>query len=508
MLKAEFLKDELWYGGVVFHADKYPISDKDCYEFDTGINESSNQFNPIFLSNKGRFFWCGNGGVVRFDRGTIEVTGDDVTIESAGSTLKEAALAAAKKYYPATGTTPDKRAFEAPQYCSWTVFLWKQNQDKILDYARSIVNKGYKPGLIIIDDTWQRDYGVWDFNKENFPDPHAMMKELKSLGFTVSMWLCPYVSLDAPYLSPGIYEHMEKKRVLMDGDRPKIVMWWEGYSAMLDFRNKSAVEWLNERAKYLETEYGVEGFKLDGGDAMYTGVDYRDASLLSTLYIDCIDNPLKEGRACYKLAGKPIIQRLNDKAHLWKNKPEEYLIGLEGLLPGILTQGLVGYYYGCPDMIGGGMSSDFIDASKLDPELIIRWCQASILMPMVQFSYDVWNHEENRIAECCRKAMDLRESLLPYIIGAIENASKTNMPAVRYMEYEYPEKEFAGMKNQFMLGSDYMVAPVLDKGATEIEVVFPEGKWEDIADGKIYGKGVHTVSAPLDKLPVFKKVNG
>ena len=263
MQKIGFLTDELWYGGVVFHADKYPLSKNDCYEFDTGVNESSNQFNPIFLSNRGRFFWCGNGGKVRFDHGTIEISNDEVKFERAGKTLKEASIAAAEKYYPATGTTPDKRACEAPQYCSWTVFLWKQNQEKILRYARSIVEKGYKPGLIIIDDTWQKDYGVWDFNRENFPDPHAMMKELKELGFTVSMWLCPYISPDAPYLSPSIFEHIEDNRVLMDGNEPRLIHWWEGYSAMLDFRKPSAVRWINERVKFLETEYGAEGFKLD-----------------------------------------------------------------------------------------------------------------------------------------------------------------------------------------------------------------------------------------------------
>ncbi|MFR1554639.1 MAG: hypothetical protein ACLSTV_08185, partial [Coriobacteriales bacterium] len=88
MQKIGFLTDELWYGGVVFHADKYPLSKNDCYEFDTGVNESCNQFNPIFLSNKGRFFWCGNGGKVRFDHGTIEISNDEVKFERAGKTLK------------------------------------------------------------------------------------------------------------------------------------------------------------------------------------------------------------------------------------------------------------------------------------------------------------------------------------------------------------------------------------------------------------------------------------
>ena len=505
MKEIKFLKDELWYGGVVFHADKYPISDTDNYSFDTSINESCNQFNPIFLSNKGRYLWLEAGGMIRFNKGIIEIEKDEVELEIGGATLKEAAKAAAEKYYPATGTTPDKRAFMGPQYCSWVMYLWHQNQEKILEYARGIVKAGYKPGLLIIDDTWQKNYGVWEFNKDNFPDAKAMMKELQDMGFLVSMWLCPYVSPDSPYLSPGIFEHMENNRVIMDGDRPRFIHWWEGYSAMLDFTQENAVKWLNEQTARLEKDYGVVGYKLDGGDAMYTGFDYPYSSLQSMLYIDSIDNSMKEARACYKLAGQPIIQRLNDKKHSWKNNG--HTLGLESLLPGIMTQGLIGYYYGCPDMVGGGMSSDFVDKSNLDSELIIRWCQASILMPMVQFSYDVWNHEENRIAECCGKAMALRESLLSYIVKTIENASHTNEPVVRYMEYEYPTAEFAGMKTQFMLGEKYLVAPVLDKGRTDWEVVFPDGKWKDIADGRIYDGGKHVVPAPLDKLPVFEKIN-
>ena len=157
-------------------------------------------------------------------------------------------------------------------------------------------------------------------------------------------------------------------------------------------------------------------------------------------------------------------------------------------------------------MIGGGESRDFVDKSNLDKELIIRWCQASILMPMIQFSYDVWNHEEERVAECCKKAMDLRESLLPYIEKLAIDSSKTNQPIVRFMEYEFPEEQFSGMKDQFMLGDKYLVAPVLEKGALSREVVFPIGKWKDIADEKVYTEGKFKVSAPIDKLPVFEKV--
>lgn len=507
-----FLKDELWYCGAPAFGNVYPVSADDEFSLDLGFNQTFNQLNPVFLSNMGRYIWVEKEGVVRFKKGAIEIDAPEAGYEivQAGTTLKEAALAAAAKHYPPTGTMPDKRTFMGPQYNSWVMFLWNQKQEDILSYARSIIEKGYKPGLLIIDDTWQQNYGVWEFNRGNFPDPKAMMDELREMGFMPALWMCPYVSSSASWKSPGIYEHIEAKRVIMNGDIPRMVRWWEGFSAGLDFTEPAAVEWINEQMKRLERDYGVAGFKLDGGDPPYYGDDYRElGNFQSMTWIDCVEAPIKEARCCYKLAGKPIIQRLNDKCHRWDSEKDGLTLGLSSLLPSIMAQGLVGYYFGCPDMVGGGGSGDFDGEAKsrLDYELIIRWCQASALLPMIQFSFDVWNHEEGRLAECCKKAMDLRESLLSYIVEMLENAAKTGIPAVRYLEYDHPHQGLAKVQDEFMLGDKYLVAPVLEKGATKRTVLFPKGLWRDIADGKTFNGGEYEVDAPLDKLPVFEKLN-
>lgn len=504
----QFSDGELWYGGAVDTGEKYPLNETDEYFLDTTVNGTPNQLNPVFLSNKGRYIWLENGGSVRFDRGTITVDAPNVDFCTAGNTLKDAALSAAQKHYPPSGTMPDKRAFLAPQYCSWVVHLWSQNQQKLLEYARSIVKNGYKPGLLIIDDTWQKDYGVWEFNPAYFPDPKAMMKELKELGFLVSLWISPYISPDSPKsadYAPWIFDHMQAGRVIMNGDRPRFVGWWEGYSAALDFTEAAAKKWINENTHRLERDYGVSGFKMDGGDPMYWDKEYKDGNLQSMLWIDSIDNAFKESRCCYKLGGKPIIQRLNDKRHLWKS--DGNALGLSALLPCIMTQGLVGYPFGCADMVGGGASADFIDKSNLDDELIIRWCQASALLPMIQFSLDVWNRKENRVDECCKKALDLRETLLPYLIEKLEEAAHTGVPAVRFLEFEFPNSGLDGITDEFMLGEKYLVAPVLEKGAMLRQVAFPDGKWRDMENGKVYLVGKHTVDAPIEKLPVFERID-
>ncbi len=507
--KIKFEKDEFWYAGVVDYGEKFPVGEDDELFVDTSVNLTHSQLNPVFLSNKGRYIWLESGGSVNFRHGEITVEAEDCDFKKCGETLKSAAIAAAEKHYPPTGKTPDIRAFSAPQYCSWTVFLWSQNQEKILDYARSIVKNGFKPGIIIIDDTWQKDYGVWDFNPAYFPDPRAMIKELNELGFIVSLWICPYISPDSPKsadYAPWIFDHMREGRVIRKDGKPLFASWWEGYSAQLDFvSGDSAKKWINENARRLMNDYGVAGFKMDGGDPEYTAKECELKNEQSRLWIDSIDNDLKEARSLYKSANKPIICRLNDKKHVWKSDGGEWL-GLSSLLPCILTQGLAGYVFGCPDMVGGGLAADFIDKSKLDDELIIRWCEASALLPMIQFSLDVWNRKENRVAEICKKTADLREKFTPYIVEKLSDAAKSGVPAVRYLEYEYPLSGYEKITDEFMLGDKYLVAPVLEKGAKKRKVVFPKGKWKDIESGEIFGKGEYEISAPIDKLPVFEKL--
>ena len=80
---------------------------------------------------------------------------------------------------------------------------------------------------------------------------------------------------------------------------------------------------------------------------------------------------------------------------------------------------------------------------------------------------------------------------------------------MRTMFYEFPEDEKCwDLDDQYMFGSEYLVAPVMYEGMRERKVYLPAGKWEDIRDGKVYdGAQTITVAAPIESIPVFKKKN-
>ena len=78
----------------------------------------------------------------------------------AGKTLREAYMAAQAKYFPANGQLPDTLFFTMPQYNTWIELMYNQNQEDILKYAHAIIDNGFPAGVLMIDDSWQENFGV------------------------------------------------------------------------------------------------------------------------------------------------------------------------------------------------------------------------------------------------------------------------------------------------------------------------------------------------------------
>ena len=509
--KAEpILKNEHWYGAAVNEGVRMPF--KDGYTGRLNANVYGNQASPVLVSTQGRYVWSHKPFDFKIENGKINFfnTHDTIIVEKAGTTLKEAYLAAAKKYFPAKGTMPDKLLFTSPQYNTWIELIYNQNQEDILKYARAIVDNGFPPGVLMIDDNWAPYYGRFEFRKDRFPDPKAMMKELHALGFKVMLWVCPFIrpdSEEARFL-------MNKKWVVMnnggnkdmqwkDSKVPAVVQWWNGFSMVMDFSNPDAVNWFQQQLDKLVEEYNVDGYKLDAGDPeYYTGniVTYKnitpnDHTELWGLF--GLKYPLNEYRAMWKMGGEPIAERLRDKYHTWKD--------LETLIPNITAASLLGYAFTCPDMIGGGDYSSFIDVdyTKLDQELIVRSAQVHALMPMMQFSVAPWRVLDKQHFEAVKKAVVLRQQYVPQIMQLAERAAITGEPIVSNMEYIFPHQGFENCKDQFMLGDKIMVAPMLANGNSRT-VKLPSGSWLDNKNRKIKGNRTIKVEVPLDELPVFR----
>jgi alpha-glucosidase (family GH31 glycosyl hydrolase) len=509
---------EHWWAGVIAEAHRMPFTAESRYEFDFFADTAGNQGQPLLISNQGRYIWCDEPFRFEFDRGVIRLRADSRALHlgAQGSSAATAFQAASRSFFPASGRKPDPILFTRPQFNTWIELLNSQNQVDILKYARATVQEGYPPGVLMIDGGWAKNHGTWDFDRGRFSDPLAMMQELHQLGFKVMLWMCPYFTPDGSTFKALWLDQREKGLApwivnAQKPNQPVLMEWWGGFGAVADLTNPYGRQWLKGRLDFLVKTYGVDGFKFDGGDAEH----YSARQMLtpgrafqanatpnehSELYARVgLDYPLNEYRACWKMGGQALAQRLRDKNHTWAD--------LQKLIPGMLVSGLMGYAFTCPDMIGGGEWLSFRNLDKVDQELVVRGAQCHALMPMMQFSAAPWRILNRENAALCLAAARLHASMADEIVALAANSARTGEPMVRPLDYDYPGHGYATISDQFLLGPSILVAPVVQPGARQRSVHFPPGNWQGDDGTLVHGPCVVTVTAPLSRLPWYRRIN-
>lgn len=499
------LENEKWWGGLVALGSQMPYEGQ-LRLFDLSAVNLNNQGVPLMLSSEGRYIWSDKPFSFKLENGLLTISSDyeKVIPIVAGRTLKEAYLAAATKHFSPSGVLPDSLLFSMPQYNTWIELMYNQNQKDILAYADNVIQHNFPVGVFMVDDNWQRYYGNFEFKQEKFPDPKGMIDQLHAKGFKIMLWICPFVSPDSPE-----FRHLSQKGFLIKkkgSGQPAIIPWWNGYSACYDLSNPQAAVYFKDQLKNMQQEYGVDGFKFDAGDVEhYNGAyDFYDKEATSVDMCQRwaeigLEFPFNEYRAGWKMGGQALVQRLGDKDYSWN--------ALNLLIPDMVSAGLLGYSYTCPDMIGGGQFGSFlgVDQTKLDQKLIVRSSQVHALMPMMQFSVAPWRilNEEN--LKICADYAHLHEKMGGYILELAKNAAQTGEPIIRHMEYVFPHQGFTTCKDQFMLGDRYLVAPILTKEDTR-QVTLPKGVWVDDEGTKFKGPKTISVTAGLERLPYYQKI--
>jgi alpha-glucosidase (family GH31 glycosyl hydrolase) len=506
-MDVRLLPGERWWGGAVIDGLEMPMGDA---PFECDLSDlRGNQAMPLLISNHGRSVWSEEPFHFRFAGGSLSAWSSQglespIILGQNGDDLRSAFLGAAAKYFPPTGTYPDPLLFRAPQYNTWIEMTYDPTQEKVREYAHNLLRAGFPPGVLMIDDNWMEANGTWRFHPSRFPHPLKMITELHELGFKLMLWTCPLVSPDTQN-----FRLLEQQGCLLRDAQGNTAIrkWWNGFSAVLDCTNPKTVAWYEGVLDELITAYGVDGFKLDAGDSAHYRAD--DQAFAPThppghnipFSRIGLKWPLNEYRASWKTAGWPLCQRLRDKEHEWR-APE----GLGSLIPQALAQSLMGYAFTCPDMIGGGSWLKFVAPDfVVDEELFVRWTQCSALFPMMQFSLSPWRVLSKRGLEICLRMSALHVEMADTIESLARHAAKTGEPILRHLEYVFPHAGYDRVNDQFLLGDDILVAPVLRKDAISREIVFPPGRWIGDDGARVDGPCRREVPAPLERLPWYRR---
>lgn len=419
----------------------------------------------------------------------------------------------------------------------WQCKLRYRTQEEVLQVARRYHELGIPLDVIVIDFFHWTRQGDWHFDPEYWPDPKAMCDELHAMGTKVMVSVWPSVDRKSEN-----FEEMLERGYLIRTERGSIQTYdFQGDCLEIDVTNPEAREYIWEKCKKNYYDYGIDMFWLDNAEPDYAVYDYDNYrySLGCALEVSNI-YPQKYAQAFCD--GISALGKGSEMVHLvrsawagsqkystlvWSGDVPSTFEALRDQLSAGLNMGLAGIPWWTTD-IGGFMTDDVNDPAF--HELLLRWFEFAVYSPVLRMHGDrgphdipalsdkeygggslytghnneLWSYGENAFS-IMKKLLNTRFSLKPYIEKLMCQANKTGAPLLRTMFYEFPEDEICwGLSDQYMFGSDYLVAPVLEAGQRERDVYLPAGTWEDVNDRKLYKGGcmVHC-DAPLDKIPVF-----
>ncbi|MBE6024745.1 MAG: DUF4968 domain-containing protein [Cellulosilyticum sp.] len=430
-----------------------------------------------------------------------------------GSNMKEVI----KNYTYLTG-----RASRPPMWSlGYHQSRWGYNSKKdIYDITMKLRKLRIPCDTIHLDLAYMEGCRVFTWNKNNFSNPKEFVKHLKDKGFNIVPIIDPGVKTEVGY---KIYEEGKANQYYAETVKGEIYTneVWPGEVAYPNFIDPEVRKWWGDHHKDL-LDMGIQGIWNDMNEpASFRGAIPDDIIFKSkkrplqhkevhNIYGHFMCKATFEGvkkytgkrpfiltRACYSGTQKYAAVWTGDNHSLWAH--------LQMSIPQICNLGLSGFCFAGADV--GGYGSDVTD------ELLIRWYQVGCFYPffrnhntLASISQEPWSFGETTL-NIIRKYIELRYELLPYIYNHFINQEQTGIPIMQPLVLQYEnDAQVKELNDEFMLGENILVAPIVEQGKRCRLVYLPEGRWIDYWTGEeILGQQFMIKDAPLEICPIYIK---
>ena len=492
---------------------------------------------PFYISSRGYgFFWNNPAiGTATFGTNKTEWTAKSTKKLDYFITAGDSPAELEEQYSAATGRSP-----MMPEYGLgyWQCKLRYRTQEEILAVARKHKALGLPMDAIVVDFFHWTRQGDFKFEPRDWPDPYAMVKELKELVIetVVSVW--PTIDERSEN-----YGEMADKGYLVNPDRGmNYHMSWMGNTVFYDTTHPGAREFVWEKCKENYYKKGIRCFWLDEAEPEYGPYDFDNYRYFAGPALQCTNiYPVMYAKGFYdglKKEGETEILSLVRCAWAgsqkygtltWSGDIHSSFRAMREQLQAGLNMCLAGIPWWTSD-IGGFVGGDISDPKF--KELLVRWFAWGAFCPVFRMhgerspwyereeefingvrqltsgqDNEVWSFGEDNF-EILKKYLFIRENLRPYIRECMKETSENGTPIMRPMFYDfYEDKKTWETENQYMFGPDLLVAPVLEEGVSSRTVYLPAGEtWTECYTGKKYEGGqTVTAAAPIDIIPVFTR---
>lgn len=407
------------------------------------------------------------------------------------------------------------------QQCRFSYF----SQEEVRELVKTFEEKDIPLDVVYLDIDYMDGFRVMTFKTPNFDDAAGLISDLKEKGIRTITIIDPGVKVDEEY---PVFKrgkegnHFTKK---LDGEM-FIGAVWPGDSAFPDFSNKDCREWWKSELKKFISEHGMDGIWNDMNEPCVFNNDHK------TMLETCLHNsdngviehkefhnrygfemsrcskeaqeelhPNERGfsmtRATYAGGQRYSSVWTGDNMSLWSQM--RMSISMNANL------GISGFSF-----VGNDVSGFGLDSSE---ELFIRWMEMGPFIPIFRNHSNMYTRRQEpwafgpRAEKIAKKSIELRYELLPYIYDLYYISHKEGLPIFRPMIMEYEkDMNLLNMREQFMLGENMLVAPVLYEGERSKTVYLPKGSWFNyFTMEKLQGGKWYKLPCELDEILVFVK---
>jgi len=376
--------------------------------------------------------------------------------------------------------------------------------------------------VLYLDIQYMDGCRVFTWDKAGFPDPRKLLSDLRRQGFRVVTILDPGVKVDPNY---WVYQQglAGNDFVKMPDGKLFIGKVWPGDSVFPDFTWHRVRDWWGSLYQGLIQD-GVAGFWDDmdepsvfefpsrtmSPDAVFNDHGQESPHLkVHNVYGLLMSEATREGVLKYRPNERPLVITRDTYAGgqryaaVWTGDNSSTWEHLRLSLPELMNMGISGLSLVGADIGGFAMSPS--------PDLYTRWLEAGVFYPFCRTHTEIGSRNQepwsygNRREDINRQSIELRYRLLPYFYNAFHQAAETGLPVMRALLLEFPDDAKAvGAEDEFLLGDDLLVTPVVKDGEISRSVYLPKGEWFDFWSSRVYdGPAQIQVDAPLDRIPLF-----
>lgn len=490
---------------------------------------------PLLVTNKGYGVLWDNPSKTTFAGGFNEQTqwesqvGDRVSFfVIAGRTADEIYAG----YRLLTGPTPllPKAAYGYIQ-CKQRY----RSQAELMGVAKGYRERHLPADVLVVDWFYYTNMGQMDFNRKLWPDPAGMNKELHTMGFDTMISVWPrFVPEDRYYAllkKNGWFIHLSDGTPI-DGQP------YDRAGSDIDTTNPAAAAWYWKTIKDNILSKGFDSLWADetepdlppNGSYLHIGPGTEFFNVYPLLHTKALydgfrkDEPQERALILSRDAFTGIqrngaIVWSSDIYPTWDTLRRQIPTGLDFAASGVTywSNDTGGWQYlpavhhpAHPPLLDPSDARDNVGGYDDYPELYTRWFEYATFLPIFRTHgsrryNEVWSYgkEAEPILE---KYLRLRYSLMPYIYSLGYDTWRTGAPFLRALPLDFPDDaKVANLTDEYMFGPAFLVAPVVEQGATSRKVYLPKGAdWYNYwTNERVKGGQTVTVAAPIDRIPLF-----